>query len=125
VRAYVIKPSGFSQLAWGSRGVRIGDDLTREEWAAVIDVALTSYDRTPYVLQRFHKGKRVKQTYLDRDRDEIREYEGRVRLCPYYFVTGEESVVLGGVLATIAPADKRLIHGMADAVMTSSILRAD
>jgi hypothetical protein len=124
-RAYVIKPSGFSQLAWGSRGVRIGDDLTREEWAAVIDVALTSYDRTPYILQRFHKGKRVQQTYLDRDRDEIREYEGRVRLCPYYFVTGEESVVLGGVLATIAPADKRLIHGMADAVMTSSILRAD
>jgi hypothetical protein len=120
-RAYVVKPSGFSQLAWGSRGVRIADDLTREEWASVIDVALTSYDRTPYVLQRFHKGKRVRQTYFDRDRDEVREYEGRVRLCPYYFVTGEESVVLGGVLATIAPADKRLIHGMADAVMTSSV----
>jgi hypothetical protein len=123
-RAYVVKPSGFSQLAWGSRGVRIADDLTREEWASVIDVALTSYERTPYVLQRFHKGKRVQQSYFDRDRDEIRQYDGRVRLCPYYFVTGEESVVLGGVLATIAPADKRLIHGMADAVMTSSILSA-
>ncbi len=124
-RAYVVKPSGFSQLAWGSRGVRIGDDLTREEWAGVIDVALTSFDRTPYVLQRFHKGKRVLQSYFDRDRDEIREYDGRVRLCPYYFVTGEESVVLGGVLATIAPADKRLIHGMADAVMTSSMQRPE
>ncbi|MBV9027199.1 MAG: FAD binding domain-containing protein, partial [Candidatus Eremiobacteraeota bacterium] len=60
---------------------------------------------------------------LDRERDEIREYDGRVRLCPYFFVTGEESVTLGGVLATIAPADKRLIHGMTDAVMTSSVLR--
>ncbi len=120
-RAYVVKPSGFSQLAWGSRGVKIGDDLTKEEWATVLDTALASYDRTPWILQRFHKGKLVRQQYYDREHDEIREYDGRVRLCPYYFVTGEESVQLGGVLATIAPADKRLIHGMNDAVMTSSI----
>ena len=45
-----------------------------------------------------------------------------MRLWPYYFVTGEESVVLGGILATVAPADKRLIHGMSDAIMTSSIV---
>jgi hypothetical protein len=120
-RAYVVKPSGFSELAWGSRGVKIGDDLTREEWASTIETALGSYDRTPWVLQRFRKGRLVRQTYLDRERDEIREYDGRVRLCPYYFVTGEESVQLGGVLATIAPADKKLIHGMNDAVMTSSV----
>lgn len=120
-RAYVVKPSGFSELAWGSRGVKIADDLTREEWASTIDNALDSYDRTPWILQRFHKGKLVRQGYFDRERDEIREYDGRVRLCPYYFVTGEESVQLGGVLATIAPADKRLIHGMSDAVMTSCI----
>ncbi|HYL27315.1 MAG TPA: hypothetical protein VEW74_05730, partial [Candidatus Nitrosotalea sp.] len=122
-RAYVVKPSGFSELAWGSRGVKIGDDLTREEWTSVIENAIASYDRTPWILQRFHKGKLVKQSYLDRERDEIREYEGRVRLCPYYYVTGDESVRLGGVLATIAPADKKLIHGMNDAVMTSSIRR--
>ncbi|HEY2475523.1 MAG TPA: hypothetical protein VGI19_12090 [Candidatus Cybelea sp.] len=122
-RDYVVKPSGFSQLAWGSRGVKVGDDLTREEWTDAIDNALTSFDRTPYILQRFHKGKRVSQSYLDRESDDIRNYDGRVRLCPYYFVTGEESVQLGGILATIAPADKRLIHGMTDAVMTSSIVR--
>jgi hypothetical protein len=121
-RAYVVKPSGFSQLAWGSRGVKIGDDLTREEWQATIDTALSTYEQTPWILQRFHKGKRVRQTYFDRDADEIREYDGRVRLCPYYFVTGEDSVQLGGILATVAPADKRLIHGMTDAVMTSSVL---
>jgi hypothetical protein len=121
-RAYVVKPSGFSELAWGSRGVKIGDDLTRDEWAAAIETALSSYEHTPWIFQRFHKGKLVRQTYYDRDRDEIRDYEGRVRLCPYYFVTGEDSVTLGGVLATIAPADKKLIHGMTDAVMTSSVL---
>lgn len=122
-RAYVVKPSGFSPLAWGSRGVKIADDLTREEWTATIDTALADFDRTPWILQEFHKGKRVRQNYFDRERDEIRQYDGRVRLCPYYFVTGEESVTLGGILATIAPADKRLIHGMTDAVMTSSIQR--
>ena len=51
----------------------------------------------------------------------FRTYDGRVRLCPYYFVTGNDAVRLGGVLATIAPADKRLIHGMTDAVMTSCV----
>ncbi|MBV8582467.1 MAG: hypothetical protein JO241_00615, partial [Candidatus Eremiobacteraeota bacterium] len=74
---------------------------------------------------RFHKGKRIRQQYLDRESDEIRTFDGRVRLCPYYFVTGEETVVLGGILATIAPADKRLIHGMTDAVMTSCVLSPD
>jgi hypothetical protein len=120
-RNYVVKPSGFSELAWGSRGVKVADDLTRDEWSSAIETALASFDRTPWILQRFHKAKLVRQRYLDREGGEIREYDGRVRLCPYYFVTGEESVRLGGVLATIAPADKRLIHGMSDAVMTSSI----
>ena len=119
-RDYVIKPSGFSELAWGSRGVKILNDLTKEELVAAVETALASFDKTPYILQRFHKGKRLRQTYFDREKDEIRTYDGRVRLCPYYFVTGEDEVRLGGILATIAPADKRLIHGMTDAVMTSS-----
>ncbi|MBV8489134.1 MAG: hypothetical protein JO199_01300 [Candidatus Eremiobacteraeota bacterium] len=121
-RDYVVKPSGFSELAWGSRGVKIANDLTKDDWIATIDNALGSFDKTPYILQRFHKGKRVRQNYLDREHDEIRTYDGRVRLCPYYFVTGEDQVRLGGILATIAPADKRLIHGMTDAVMTSCYL---
>jgi hypothetical protein len=48
---------------------------------------------------------------------EVRDLEGRVRLCPYYFVTGPDDVALGGVLATVCPADKKAIHGMPDAVM--------
>jgi hypothetical protein len=41
---------------------------------------------------------------------------GRVRLCPYYFVAAGR-VELAGVLATICPADKKLIHGMQDAIL--------
>jgi hypothetical protein len=42
---------------------------------------------------------------------------GRVRLCPYYFVLSDKRVRLGGALATIAPADKKIVHGMRDAIM--------
>jgi hypothetical protein len=123
-RDYVIKPSGFSELAWGSRGVRVANDLTKDEWVATLQEAVREFEHTPRILQRFYKGKRVRQTYLDRKADEIRTFEGRVRLCPYFFIVGNETR-LGGILATIAPADKRLIHGMTDAVMAPSILKED
>jgi len=45
---------------------------------------------------------------------------GRVRLCPYYFVLGQGDAArahLGGVLATVVPADKKLIHGMTEAIL--------
>ena len=122
-RDYVVKPSGFSELAWGSRGVKIANDLTKEEWAAALEEGLSSYDRTPYILQRFHKSKRLRMPYLDRKADEIKIFDGRARLCPYYFVTSETTVQLGGILATVAPADKRLIHGMVDAVMAPSFVK--
>jgi hypothetical protein len=124
-RDFVVKPSGFSELAWGSRGVKVANDLPKEDWQAALDDALASYPKTPYILQRFHKGKRVRVPYFDRKTDDIATLEGRVRLCPYYFVTGETTVRLGGILATIAPADKRLIHGMADAIMSPCAVRED
>ena len=45
--------------------------------------------------------------------------KGRARLCPYYFVSGDGDSArpqLGGVLATICPADKKIIHGMTEAI---------
>ena len=121
-RDYVVKPSGFSELAWGSRGVKVANDLTKEDWELTLNDALASYSKTPYILQRFHKGKRVRVPYFDRKTDDIATLDGRVRLCPYYFVEGD-GVKLGGILATIAPADKRLIHGMSDAVMSPCSVR--
>lgn len=123
-RNFVVKPSGFSELAWGSKGVRVANDLTKEEWVATLTEALTDFYKTPRILQRFYKGKRVRQSYLDVASDDIRNFDGRVRLCPYFFVVGD-GVQLGGILATVAPADKRLIHGMTDAVMASCILKED
>jgi len=124
-RDYVVKPSGFSSLAWGSRGVRVANDLTKDEWVATLTEALTEFEKTPRILQVFHKGKRIRQRYFDRTADDVRSFDGRVRLCPYFFVTGAETVQLGGILATVAPADKRLIHGMTDAVMAPCIVQPD
>jgi hypothetical protein len=121
-RDYVVKPSGFSELAWGSRGVKVANDLTKDEWQKTLDDGLGMFYKTPHILQRFHKGKRVKTSYYDRKNDDIAVLDGRVRLCPYYFVVGDD-VQLGGILATIAPADKRLIHGMSDAVMSPCAVR--
>ena len=52
--------------------------------------------------------------------------DGRVRLCPYYFVQGDGDAArakLCGVLATICPADKKIIHGMRDAVLAPVAIR--
>jgi hypothetical protein len=123
-RDYVVKPSGFSELAWGSRGVQIANDLTREDWRAALVNGLAAFDKTPHILQRFHKGRRVKVEYLDNNTETMKSMDGRVRLTPYYFVVGE-NVKLGGILATVAPADKRLIHGMTDAIMAPCAVAED
>ena len=115
-RHFVLKPSGFSELAWGSRGVSVGHDLPQHEWTAAIEAALTAFPRTPYVLQEFHKGRQYQVDYFDALSGEIRTMAGRARLSPYYFVTGE-TAELAGILATVCPADKKVIHGMKDAVM--------
>jgi hypothetical protein len=115
-RHFVIKPSGFSELAWGSRGVSVGHDLPQSEWAAALDSALRSFPGTPYVLQEFHKGRQYQLEYFDPMTTEIHSMAGRARLSPYYFITGGKAE-LAGILATICTADKKVIHGMKDAIM--------
>jgi len=122
-RRFVIKPSGFSELAWGSRGVSVGHDLPQTEWAAALDAALASFHRVPRILQEFRKGRHVAVSYHDSVKDEIVPMPGRVRLSPYYFIAGDH-VELAGILATVCPLDKKLIHGMPEAVMAPCALAA-
>jgi len=115
-RRYVIKPSGFSPLAWGSRGVSVGHDLPQSEWAAAIDQALASFQTTPHILQEFHKGRQFELSYYQEQTETVVPMAGRVRLSPYYFVTGGQAK-LTGILATVCLPEKKLIHGMKDAIM--------
>ncbi len=115
-RDLLIKVSGFSPLGWGSRGIVVGSDVPQVEWEAAIEQALTEFRITPRVMQRFHKARLIDHRYWDNETGEVKTMRGRVRLCPYYFV-GDGKAKLSGALATIVPADKKLLHGMRDAIL--------
>jgi hypothetical protein len=119
-RDLILKVSGFSETAWGARGVFLGSDLSQADWSAAVDAALTHFESSPSVLQRFHKPSLVDASWFDFAKQEVVPMKGRARLCPYYFVAGDGDAArpqLGGVLATIVPADKKIVHGMTDAIL--------
>ena len=118
-RDLLLKVSGFSPLGWGSRGIALGADLPHAEWEKRIDHALETFESSPTIMQRFHKGRLVEHQYWDPDSNELKTMKGRVRLCPYYFVESDR-VKLRGALATIVPADKKFLHGMSDAILVPS-----
>jgi hypothetical protein len=142
-RHLLLKISGFSPLGWGSRGIALGSDLPHAEWAKRIDSALATFETSPTILQKFHKGRLFEHRYWDPGGSaapsgdaetnaalpplsnieqgtarstKLKTMKGRVRLCPYFFVESEK-VKLRGALATIVPADKKLLHGMSDAIL--------
>ncbi len=121
-RDLLVKVSGFSPLSWGSRGVVLGHDLPHAEWESRIDDALRTFRTSPSILQRFHKGRLIEQRYWERETEELKTMRGRVRLCPYYFIESGKAQ-LRGALATICPADKKLLHGMSDAILAPTAIK--
>ena len=120
-RNLVLKISGFSERAWGARGLHVGSDLSQADWTKAVKCALTEFNRSPWILQRYHKPCRMQQEWFDFESNETRTMDGRVRLCPYYFVSGEgdsAKAQLGGILATVCPANKKVIHGMPEAILS-------
>lgn len=123
-RELVLKISGFSERGWGSRGVFIGHDLSQAQWAAAIDEAVGSFPGSPFVLQEFHRARVVMHPAWVEEAQGTRRMPGRVRLCPYYMGGAEvDEPVLGGVLATVCPEDKKILHGMRDAMMLPCVER--
>ncbi|MFT5471014.1 MAG: hypothetical protein ACI8UO_006147 [Verrucomicrobiales bacterium] len=123
-RNFVLKISGFSEKAWGSRGVHMAADLSQTEWTGALKEAIDSFPTHPYILQEFHKGRLVEHPWVDEETQQLLTLSGRVRLCPYYFVPGAENgrsagkPKLAGVMATICPEDKKTLHGMPEAIIT-------
>jgi hypothetical protein len=121
-RDLIIKISGFHETAWGARSVVLGSDCSREEWQAGIEQALRLAPTNLHVLQEYQKPRRVKHpVYRPTTPDDptsvaLTKEEGRLRLCPYFFIFGGEAR-LAGALATFCPPDKKIIHGMQDAVL--------
>jgi len=115
-RELILKISGFHETAWGSRSVVLGSDLPQTDWIKSIAHALKDFEHHPHILQKFHKGRLVDQPFFDLANGTVETMRGRVRLCPYYFVI-DGKAELRGALATVCPADKKLLHGMKDAIL--------
>jgi hypothetical protein len=142
-RELVIKPSGFSPLAWGSRGVTVGHDVSAAVWQERVTEALNAFSETPHILQTYQNTmvseielftRSALSTDSANPENLHQVMKARTRLCPYFFVTypietarsGESDasgrmtspeLTLAGVLATSCPVDKKVIHGMKDAVL--------
>ncbi|MFZ5494047.1 MAG: hypothetical protein ACOZE5_01760 [Verrucomicrobiota bacterium] len=117
-RDLIIKISGFHETAWGARSVVLGSDCSREEWQTGVDQALKLAPTNLHVLQEYRKPKRVTHPLYDTRFPERAAVprDGRLRLCPYYFVIAGQAR-LSGALATFCPPDKKIIHGMTDAAL--------
>lgn len=114
-RDLILKISGFHETAWGARGVTLGSDVSKEEWAAAVNEAILHAPRNLHILQEYRKPVRRSHP-LHSGSGEVGVEEGRVRLCPYYFVRAGQPL-LSGCLTTFCPPDKKIIHGMQDAAL--------
>lgn len=120
-RRLVLKISGFHETAWGSRGVHVGHDLSQAEWAERLRIAMADFDQQPWIMQSFSEGRLIEHPVYRED-GSVYQMKGRVRLCPYYFTDDQGTTTLAGALATLAPADKKKIHGMRDAVLLPCVV---
>ncbi len=123
-RELILKISGFHETAWGSRSVVLGSDLSQGDWLEAIRHALAAFEQHPHILQRFHKGRLVEQPFFAPADCSIQRMRGRVRLCPYYFVI-DGKAQMRGALATVCPADKKLLHGMKDAILVPTAVKPE
>ena len=120
-RDLIIKISGFHETAWGARSVLLGSDSSREEWTEGVNRAVEMAPTHPHILQTYQKPRRLEHPVYrpdspGEDAAAVVEAQGRVRLCPYYFVVDGQAR-LSGALATFCPPDKKIIHGMQDAAL--------
>lgn len=125
-RDLIIKISGFHETAWGARSVYLGSDSSSKEWLEAVTNAIALAPENLHVLQVYKKPKRVSHPiYKTEDSGPVSVVaaDGRLRLCPYYFVENGKAE-LSGALATFCPPDKKIIHGMQDAALLPCLIKA-
>jgi hypothetical protein len=96
--------------------------MPHADWARALDTACGSFARHPWILQEFKAARVVRHRFADRDSGEIRTMDAKARITPYYFAGSDGQVRLGGVSATLCPADKKILHGMKDAIMVPCVV---
>lgn len=120
-RDLILKISGYHETAWGARSVVLGSDCSREEWQQGVERAIAQAPTHLHLLQAYRKPRRLTHPLfgpvpVSGGEPPSELQAGRLRLCPYFFVTGGQAR-LSGALATFCPPDKKIIHGMQDAAL--------
>lgn len=114
-RAFVVKPSGFSEKGSWSEGVVF---LNGQSHRAAHDLlAQVSKADTLYVVQEFKEGQKFPLEYEDYD-GTLRQMDGRIRLTPYYALLGKRQGELIGVKAT-ACQNTQYIHSTSASINAS------
>jgi len=84
-RNLIIKISGFHESAWGARSVTLGSDSSRLTGRVPSSKRSHGGHLAAYFTD-LRKAKRAYATPSIRDDGSLYQMEGRLRLCPYYFV---------------------------------------
>ena len=111
----------FREASWEEALDRVASELLQIKQKSGPG-ALAGFADQPFVLQQFHKAARLPVRYYDFHSGEVKGMHGRVLLRPYYYVVGDE-VRLGGIQAIACPADKKILHGMTDAILVPCAVR--
>lgn len=115
-RDLVIKLSGFSPLAWGSKSVVMGSDVPVAEWEETLKMALRHSQDGLWIMQEFKKAERATHSLYDPVKNSRLDVPVRARICPFYLTSAEKTELIG-VHVTLCPPDKKKIHGMQDAII--------
>ena len=92
--------------------------LSREEWREGLLEAIKSAPENLYILQEYKKPAPPQAPGL-LPQGRIQSMEGRVRLCPYYFVLGDQAPSRGGLPTFLSGRTKRSFTELRDAAHAS------
>ncbi len=119
-RRLVVKISGYDERAWGARGVYVGHDMNTEAWTACLEEAHSNYPENLWIMQEYSNTAILQQQHYNPATGQLELMRGRVRLCPYYiYEEGRDYYTLAGCLSTMVPEEKKKIHGMSTAIVSS------
>lgn len=119
-RELILKISGFHESAWGARGVTLGSDVSKEDWMDALCKAVENAHTHPHLMQVYAKPRTTEHPAY-KDPQTLQDMPWRVRLCPYFFIQ-KDNPKLHGILATLCPRNKKIIHGMKDGCMLPTLI---
>ena len=117
-RPYVLKQSGFSEQAFGGRGVTIGLEESTTRWKERVQSAYSG-KRGLWIIQDYIESWQPEVEYWDKNTDSMVRQRMRLRVLPFFFKIAEEAEI-GAV--EVNARRRRKVHLMNDATSVPAAL---